>query len=495
MPPLGDYPNHLARAVVLAHLDDPAFAPVYKSNWAIIPDLAIDSFMPWLVTVLPVHVAGRMLLALILGLELLGATACAAALHGGRTWWSLASALVAYHYAFLQGFLNFDLSLAAAMLLAAGWMRLRTWRPWAAALFGAASATALFFGHLMGLVFYGLLIGSFEAAMLLSGATLTQPSPAGGRGLFRLCTTWPLLVAAIPPAILYPLSGLHGAGGPTAWLPWRWRLMEAVAAVTNYDWTLDVLTAVAVVGFLAACAVAGRLRVAPGAALALVLLAVLFPVMPNDLKGTSLVAVRLAIMLGFVAIIAFRPVLPRRAAVAAGCAFAGLFAVRMAVVAAAWWGYRTDVADLRALIAHIRPGDRVTQLDIDRFDVPDYYDRAPMAWRMSDGVWTESHLMALVVIERRAFWTNLFVDPNQQPLLFRPEYRALAESGRDLPAYADLVRRRAAGDPPGVNPFCGFDWIVVQGIWAEPHPETLSPDWLAMVGSNRTAALYRPRCV
>jgi hypothetical protein len=490
VPPLGDYPNHLARAFVLAHLGDPAFAPVYMSNWSIIPDLAIDSFMPWLVTVLPVHVAGRLLLALILGLELLGATACAAALHGGRTWWSLAAALVAYQYALLQGFLNFDLTLAAAMLLAAGWMALRPRRPWGAALFGAASAALLFFGHLMGLVFFGLLIGSYEAACLLP-----LPLEEGwGEGARRLAARWPLLAAAVPPAILYPLSGLHGAGGLTAWLPWRWRMMESVAAVTNYVWWLDVLTAVVMVGFLAACAAAGRLRVAPGGVVALVLLAVLFPAMPNDLKGTSLVAVRLAVMLGFVAVIAVRTVLPSRLAGLVFCAFAALFAVRIAVVAVAWWGYRTDVADIRALIARIQPGERVTQLDIDRFDVPDYYDRAPMAWRMSDGLWTEPHLMALVVIERRAFWTNLFVNPDQQPLLFRPDYQALANSGHDLPAYADLVRRRAAGDPPGANPFCRFDWIVVQGTWAEPHPETLSPDWLAFVAGNRTAALFHPLC-
>jgi hypothetical protein len=497
VPPLGDYPNHLARAFVLAHLDDPTLASafattfnaVYHPNWAIIPDLAIDSFMPWLLTVLPVHVAGRLLLALILTLDLLGAAACAAALHRGRTWWSLAAALLACHYAFLQGFLNFDLTLAAAMLLAAAWIRLRPGRPALAALAGIASATALFFGHLMGLVFYGLLIASFEASLLL-------PLPGTGRdhGARRLLRTWPLLAAAIPPAILYPLSGLHGAGGPTAWLPWRWRLMESIAAVTNYVWPLDVLTALAIAGFLAACAAAGRLRVAPGAVLALLLLALLFPLMPNDLKGTSLVAVRLAVMLGFVAILAFRPDLPRRAATWAFCAFAALFALRTAVLATAWWGYRVDVADIRTLIAPIQPNDRVTQLDIDRFDVPDYDERAPMAWRMSDGLWTESHLMALVVIERRAFWTNLFVNPDQQPLVFRPEYQALADSGRDLPAYADLVRRRAAGNPAAPNPFCRFDWIMLQGTWAEPHPETLSPDWLALRGSNRTAALYKPRC-
>ena len=483
VPPLGDYPNHLARMVVLAHIGAPAFAPVYAANWAVIPDLAIDGWMPWLLRILPVHVAGRLLLAVILLLHLAGATGCAAAFHGQRTAWSLAAALVAYHYAFLQGFLNFDLTLAAGMGLAALWMQLRTTRPGTAALFGAGAAALLFFGHLMGLFFFALLVGSFEISVLWQR----------WRGLRSLTGIWPVFPAALPPAILFPLSGLHGAGGETAWLPWQWRLLESIAAVTNYDWTLDMLTAVAVAGFLAVCAALGRLRVAPGAVLAVVVLAVLFPLMPNDLKGTSLVAVRLAIMLGIMAVIAFQPVLPRPAAILAGCGFAVLFAVRMAVVGVAWWGYRTDVADIRALIAHIASTDRVTQIDIDRFQVPDYYDDAPLAWRMSDGLWTESHLMALVVIERKAFWTNLFVNPDQQSVVFRPAYQALANAGLALPDYTALVRRRAAGDPAAPNPFCAFDWIVLQGAWAEPHPETLSPDWLAMVGVNRTAALYHVR--
>jgi hypothetical protein len=47
--------------------------------------------------------------------------------------------------------------------------------------------------------------------------------------------------------------------------------------------------------------------------------------------------------------------------------------------------------------------------------------------------------------------------------------------------------------PAGENPFCAFDWILLQGAWAEPHPETLSPDWLQLVQVNRTAALYHVR--
>ena len=90
VPPLTDFPNHMARMDILAQLGhEPFLTQVYHARWKVIPNLAIDSFMPWLVTVLPVYVAGRLLLALILLLDLAGVAACAAALHGRRTWWSL----------------------------------------------------------------------------------------------------------------------------------------------------------------------------------------------------------------------------------------------------------------------------------------------------------------------------------------------------------------------------------------------------------------------
>jgi hypothetical protein len=43
VPPLLDYPNHLARAFVLASLPaDPILARFYAAHWSIIPNLGLD---------------------------------------------------------------------------------------------------------------------------------------------------------------------------------------------------------------------------------------------------------------------------------------------------------------------------------------------------------------------------------------------------------------------------------------------------------------------
>ena len=62
VPPLLDYPNHLARATVLAFGDDdPILSRIYAEHWAVIPNLGTDLVLPPLLHVLPIHLAGRII--------------------------------------------------------------------------------------------------------------------------------------------------------------------------------------------------------------------------------------------------------------------------------------------------------------------------------------------------------------------------------------------------------------------------------------------------
>ncbi len=60
VPPLLDYPNHLARAAVLAFgSDDPVLSRIYAAHWTVIPNLGTDLVLPPLLRVLSIHLAGR----------------------------------------------------------------------------------------------------------------------------------------------------------------------------------------------------------------------------------------------------------------------------------------------------------------------------------------------------------------------------------------------------------------------------------------------------
>src|SRR5260370_17875847 len=65
-PPLLDYPNHLARSFVLAHLSDPAFtfSRFYRADWGAYPYLGMDASLAVLGRLFPIETAGRGFLSL-----------------------------------------------------------------------------------------------------------------------------------------------------------------------------------------------------------------------------------------------------------------------------------------------------------------------------------------------------------------------------------------------------------------------------------------------
>src|ERR1035437_10284349 len=65
-PPLLDYPNHLARSFVLAHLHDPAFhlSEFYRADWGAYPYLGMDASLAVLARLFPIDTAGRIFLSL-----------------------------------------------------------------------------------------------------------------------------------------------------------------------------------------------------------------------------------------------------------------------------------------------------------------------------------------------------------------------------------------------------------------------------------------------
>jgi hypothetical protein len=164
-PPLLDYPNHLARSFVLAHLNDPAFtfSRFYRADWGAYPYLGMDAALLVLGRLFPMETAGRLFLSL-----------CALALpaatwfflrqvnsgEDGTAAWAL---LAACNVFFLEGFLNFDLSLAVGFLALGLWLR---WLrkpglvPWMATL---AAFTTLYFTHLLGFGIAGLVAMAYLA--------------------------------------------------------------------------------------------------------------------------------------------------------------------------------------------------------------------------------------------------------------------------------------------------------------------------------------------
>ncbi len=452
VPPLLDYPNHLARAFVLAFGPaDPVLSRMYTPQWAIIPNLGIDLVLPPLLHVLPVHVAGRIVIGLAIVLPVLGTVAYSRVVFRTRSFWPFASALIAYNGTLLLGFLNFVAGLGLALLVAAGWIEWRERHPFSIIAISSVAAIGLFFCHLTSVGFCLLLIAGYELEWLYAHRHNFKAMA------IRIAAAVPVLAG---PLLLYALSPFSPMESGTAWPSLYDKLRELLMPFANYILPLDLVTAATVAGFLSLCAILGRCRITVCSAVPLVAIAVLFIASPNALKGTFLFDTRFAVMLGF---LLFGALLPRCRATTL---FVVLFAVRLVVVGAAWWEHRQDLADLRATIAFVPPGARVFLAE-----VPGGWRNGPVSRRLSLDLPLDEHMSALLLIEHRAYWPFLFDNPSQQPV-------------RTLAPYAQLaVQAGAIGDVRALPDLSGFDYLLVL------YPEKI--DLPAPVAQSDIAALYR----
>ena len=477
MPPLLDYPNHLARAVVLAAgTSDPILSRMYAAHWAVIPNLGTDLVLPPLLHLLPVHLAGRVVVGISILLPIAGTIAYSRAVFGAYSPWPLASGLVAYNATLLLGFLNFVAAIGIALLLAAAWIAWRERHPARTVALATTGTVALFFCHLMGVLFFFVLIAGHELEQLWHRRTFWPAVPA------RLAALAPLVVASLGLYLVTPLAPLVDR---IEFTPPADKARQLVLPFANYILPLDIVTACMVGTFLLGCLAKRRCRASPGSVVALLLTALLFLAAPWAYKGTYFLDTRFVIMLGFLLFGALLPArLPRMAALAAVTAFTLLFGIRMAVVAFAWHGHGHDLASLRAVIATVQPGTRVLTASVLPEEAPDYWQSAPLSRQLSLGIRLDRHLPALLLIEHRAYWPFQFDNASQQPMATLLPYRALAERAELMPGY------RALAVPGGID-LCGYDELLLLEAGGEPDLAHFATDRLRLLASSDIAALFR----
>lgn len=416
MPPVLDYPNHLARYFVLAHPDDPVLSQMYAPNWRILPNLGLDLIGAALLRVSDVHVGGRILLALSLVAPVLGAIVYHRAVFGRASLWPLASGMIAYNGVFFLGFMNFLLAIGVALCAAGGWIVLgRRNMTGVQIVFGGLAAALTFICHIFGAAFFALLIGAFEAdglwrrrrsaGLLLPGALVAAR-----------------IAAALSPAVLlYCLCPLNAATAPMG--PWLWhdKLWRLLTPFMTYNPGLTVATAVVMLSSL--MLLRRQLRCAPGLPLALAALMIVYVAVPETMSTGTLIDLRFSTMACLLLFAGLEPDLTMRQARLVTAVFGALIVVRTAYVGATWFDHRKDLAEFRAAIANVAPGTRVLATR----SYPDEIVYASTPERLLPGLYpTDNHLPALLLIERRAFWPLLFAHPAQQPIRVLPPYDKLS---------------------------------------------------------------------
>jgi len=493
VPPLLDYPNHMARMHVLAFgPSDPVLSRFYTARWSLIPNLAIDLAVPPLLRVAPLDVAGRVVLGAILLLSLAATVLYSRAAFGLHSYWPIASALIGYNGLFLLGFLNFLLGLALALLLAAFWIHRRDGHPALAVAVATVGAIALFFCHIFSVLFCAVLLASQEITSLSSRRR--RGAPLARAALQRFAA---LVLVFLPALLLYVQSEVSGREGTLSWWSLGQKILNLASPFVNYDVTLDRVTALVVAASAGLGIAMRRTTVHPGSALAAAILLVMYLAAPHSAKGVEYVDARFPIMVGMMLFGGMLPRLPSALGVAVGGTLAALFVARMTIVTEVWVEHRQDLADIRASISHVEPGSRVlVAMAGPAADAERGPARRSRVIALHNR--TDLHLGSLLITERRAFVPTLFAQRGQQPLVVLPPYDRLAVPAGVPPDYRVLANptEHELGFAPYLQAWTShFDYVLVlNAAWARsPDLPAFLPDKLELVHRTEMAALLRVR--
>lgn len=193
-PQMVDYPAHLARYhVMLEQAGNPFLERYYGFTWKWSGNLGADLLIWPLAAIFPLEVAGRILVALVPFSIGLGILAVEWALRRRIGLGSVLAFAFVWSPSLLLGFLNFGLSLAAALFAFAGWVRLEG-RRWREPLY-LVVGVLVWLCHVSGWGVLGIMVFGYEWSRSKSWRAFLAP--------------WPLLV---PFAILL-------ANGPGGELP------------------------------------------------------------------------------------------------------------------------------------------------------------------------------------------------------------------------------------------------------------------------------------
>jgi hypothetical protein len=405
IPPLADYPNHLARAYILSHLESsPELAEYYRDVTSAQPNLAFDAVVTLLSRVMPLETAGRVFVGLTIIAMVGGAFALHRACHGHASVWPLLSLFFVYNRLFLWGFVAYLFTLGCAMGAFAAWIALHR-RPVIRLLTATILATLLYLGHLYAFGVYALCIAGYELALLWHRRYELRPailSAASAAAQF------------VPAVYLFVLvSPTSGAAAETYWGP-LWRKLTAPANLTyNYHPGFDLaclglLAAIVLWGLLRAHVTVNRFMIGP-----LALLSIAFLIMPDQLFSSFGADRRLPIAIVLVAIAA----LEWRASnqwVVVG--LAALFVVRVALISEVWAHSATVYREYLAAIERVPYGAKLLVVVAH----PSEIALPPIpAFEIAN----------LAIIYRRAFVPSLFHFPREAAttVAFSPDMQKLAQ--------------------------------------------------------------------
>lgn len=405
LPPLVDYPNHLARMHILARWDESAWLQSYYAiNWRPLPNLAMDLIVPQLVRFMPLAAAGKVFLLLVFLLLAGGPLLLHRVLFGRWSVWPCLVFLLLYNRVFLWGFLNYLFGLGLAFWALAAWIGLRE-RLVTRLAVATILSIALYASHFLAFGLWAVMAASFDLGVRIQERRLFTPKAVGE----LLLSSLPF----IPSLAIFVLTASGGAGSEVSFGNPLRKFDLPFSLFDNYSRPFDVVCFVGIVLLFIWVAWRGSLRIHQQMRWPLILMLVTYLAMPSRLMTATGADHRIPLALALLFLGSTETLLQeggrRVFAWAVGC----LFVLRMTVIYTVWVTDDRDYAPLLAALDKVPEG---ASLAVAFPPSAIHADRLPVL-----------HLPTLAIVRRDAFVPTLFAYPTQQPVSIQSRVRHVAE--------------------------------------------------------------------
>jgi hypothetical protein len=411
VPALFDYPAHLARQFIIHDLlTQGSFSSMYELRFAVIPNLGMEAIvLPLLFLGIPVEIAGRIFLVLLIALLGTGIVRVHRALFQKASFFPLLSLAFIFNPVFLFGFANFLFGFALALHAFTWWLYARN-KPVTAILpILLFWGIALFFCHLMAAVIFLGLICSYEA----SRALIEGQSGANSPGFFRVLML--LAVPALAMVFLYSLAPLssapqaietHSVADLLKRIPGRLKALPL--HLTAYSRPIDAVILLALAGITGLALWFRRLRLSWPMLLPIIGLLVIYVIVPERWAGTNYISYRIPTVVIFLGFCSADITWNKRHLFAA--AVVGIVGLRTIAALSAWAKadveYRPMLQALEALPSHSAI-----------YTGANYKGPFEQLLRMP---W--AHFEAYAAIRNRLFVHGIWADPTQNWIVLKPAY-------------------------------------------------------------------------
>ena len=415
IPPLHDYPFHLARAdAVAALVGQVDRLTVYRLGSFALPNEAMDVVTVALTAVMPPVVAGRVFLGLVQALLLGGVVALHWALHRRLSPWPLLAGFILYNWIFLYGFTNYLFGVAIMLWGVAAWVALARAPTWVRLAVGTAIGVVVMFSHLVAFGLYAVVLGGLAVHDALSEGR-------GGARAMLAHLLMPALPVAVVLAVFIALSPTAGeVRQPVAYQTWfGWKPLMAWRTLQSGMPGLDLATLAPVAVLGAGLLVLRRLVLVPAMLAPLLLLGITYLVMPYSLFGSLYGDARMPVAMALVAVASFDlHRVPARAVALGAVLLVALLAGRNVAIARGWQAMAPIHDSHEAAFARLPEISRLWAATAGAYP--------SLAWRNAAdlAMWHPplKHVASLASVGRDVFVPSTWADPAKQPIALPPEH-------------------------------------------------------------------------